>query len=151
MVVLPRVTLLVFFTFARVAVTARARSSLHSSFIVRLECGCFFLFCVHLRKEPSPSPLIQYSRAKFVQYLLPSMRDACGKPRSFGDERNGFTTKSWRSKTRLQGREKGSQRGEGASAEAESSVLPSIVLWSRWLLPSWSSSWPCAQAAVQLL
>lgn len=68
MVVSPRVTLLVFFTLAKLAVTARAWSSLHSSFIVKLECGCFFLFCaetfavcVHLRKEPSPSPLVQYS------------------------------------------------------------------------------------------
>lgn len=159
MVVLPRGTLLVFFSFARLAVTARAWSSSHSSFIVRLECGCFFLFCaetfavcVHLRKEPSPSPLVQYSHAKFVQYFLPSMRDACCKPHTFGDERNGFTTKNWRSKTRLQGREKGPESGEGASAEAESSVLPSIVPWSQWLLPSWSSSWPvCSSCGTALV
>lgn len=93
-----------FSTFARLAVTARAQSSLHSSFIFELECGCFSLFscaetsaaCVHLRKKPRPSPSTQYSRAKFVQYLLPSMRDAYGKPHILGTGRggSGFTTKN---------------------------------------------------------
>lgn len=52
MVVLPKVTLLVFFTFARLAVTARAQSSLHSSFIVELERSCFS-FCSALRLPQS--------------------------------------------------------------------------------------------------
>lgn len=108
MVVLPRVTLLVFFTFARLAVTARAWSSSHSSFAVRLECGCFFLFCaetfavcVHLWKEPSPSPLVQYSHTKFVQYLLP-----CCKPHTFGDGRSGFTTKKLKKQNEASGKRK---------------------------------------------
>lgn len=83
---------ILFPTFARLAVTARARSSLRSSFIVELECGCFSLFfcaeasaaCVHLREKTRPSPFTQYSRAKCVQYLLPSTRDACGKPHTLG-------------------------------------------------------------------
>lgn len=137
MVVSPRVTLLFFFSpVAKLAMTARAWSSLHSSFIVTLECGHIFLFCaetfavcVHLRRGPSPSPLVQYSHTKFVQYLSPSTRDACCKPHTSRDERNGFMTKSWRSKTRLQGRGKGPERG-GVTTEAESSVLPSIVPWS---------------------
>lgn len=158
MVVSPRGTLLVFFSFARLAVTARAWSSSHSSFIVRLECSCFFLFCaetfavcVHLKKEPSPSPLVQYSRAKFVQYFLPSMRDACCKPHTFGDERNGFTTKKWRSKTRLQGREKGPESGEGASAEAERASCHPLCRGASGSFLHGLLRGPCAQAVVQLL
>lgn len=159
MVASPRVTLLFFFTFARLAVTARAWSSLHSSFIVRLECGCFFLFCaktfavcVHLRKEPSPSPLVQYSHNKLVQYLLPSMQDACCKPHTSGDGRNGFTTKSWRSKTRL-GEEKKGLRTEKVRAQRQkaASCHPSCRGASG-SFPSWSSSWPmCSSCGTALV
>lgn len=56
------------------------------------------------------------------------------------------------SRTRLQGRGKGPERGGGgASAEAESSVLPSIVPRSQWLLPSCSSSWPVCSSCGSAL
>lgn len=161
MVVLPSYTTGFFSPFARLAVTARAWSSLHSSFIVGLECGCFFLFCaetfavcVHLRKEPSPSPLVQYSHAKFVQYLLPSTRDACCKPHVFGNERNGFTTRSWTSQAEqgFREEEKGLREEEDVRAQRQkaASCHP--------LCPGASGSFlrallrgPCAPAAVQLL
>lgn len=44
--------------------------------------------------------------------------------------------KKLKKQNKASGKRKRPERGEGASTEAESSVLPSIVLWSRWLLPS---------------
>ena len=78
---------------------------------------------------------MQYSRAKFVQHLLPSMRDACCKPHTWGGEVCS-QQKIEEAKQVLREEKKGSERGEGASAEAESSVLPLIVPWSQRLLRS---------------
>ena len=79
---------------------------------------------------------MQYSRAKFVQYLLPSMRDACCKPHTWRGGEVCSQQKIEEAKQVLREEKKGPERGEGASAEAESSVLPLIVPWSQQLLCS---------------
>lgn len=53
-----------------------------------------------------------------------------------GTKEMGSQQKAEEAKQGFREEKKGPERGEGASTEAESSVLPSIVLWSRWLLPS---------------
>lgn len=115
MVVLPKVTPCFFFTFVRLAVTARARSSLHQVLSSSLSAAAslfvprwdFCSLCSPKEKNPDLPHSCSIHVPNLCNTFLPSMRDASCKPHTLQGGESGFTTKNWRSKTSLKGREKG--------------------------------------------
>lgn len=114
MVVLPKVTLWVFFTFVRLAVTARARSSLHQVLLLSLSAAAslfvlrwdFCSLCSPKEKTQTfPIHAVFTCQICAIPFCLRREMLVASRTRCRGE--SGFTTKNWRSKTSLKGREKG--------------------------------------------
>lgn len=159
MVVLPRVTLLFFFfsPFAKLAVTARAWSSLHSSFIVRLECGRFFLFCAETLqsvftwgKDPALPHLGSIHTPNLCNAFYLRHETLVASHTHPGTKEMGSWQKAEEAKQGFREEEKGLREEEEEWPQRQKAVSchPS---WSQGLLPSWSSSWPvCSSCGTAL-